>query len=89
MEVTRFLFVNEFLQPPLQAVELFFEVKYLGGTIVKGTDPEAGTDMQLIEEVAWKTKHEVREIPLRDKHSILHHLYSFNDLLSMPHHFIR
>lgn len=89
VEVVRFLFVNEYLQPPLQAIELFFEVKPVGGSITKGSDPEVDPDMQLIEEVTWKTKHEVREIPLPDKHSILHHLYSLNDLLSLPHHFVK
>ncbi|NEM97791.1 NUDIX domain-containing protein [Pontibacter burrus] len=89
VDVTRFLFVNEFLQAPLHALELFFEVKPVSGTIATGTDPEAAPDMQLIEEVAWKTKQEVNAIPLTDKHSILHHLYSFNDLLSLPHHFLK
>ncbi len=89
VEVIRFLFVNEFMQPPLQAIELFFEIRVIGGSIKKGQDPEAAPDKQLIEEVTWKTKHEVREIPLTDKHRILHHLYSFNDLMSMPHHFLK
>lgn len=89
VEVIRFLFVNEFLEPPLQAVELFFEVRPVNGSITKGTDPEATPEMQLIEEVAWKTRNEVREIPLPDKHRILHHLYSFNDLMSLPHHFVK
>ncbi|HEY4650255.1 MAG TPA: NUDIX hydrolase [Pontibacter sp.] len=88
-EVGRFLFVNEFLEPPLHAVELFFEVKVTGGTIAKGHDPEATPEMQLIEEVAWKTKREVDDIPLQDKHRMLHHLYSFNDLLSLPHYFLK
>ncbi|MBB6610020.1 NUDIX hydrolase [Pontibacter sp. Tf4] len=89
VEVGRFLFVNEFMQAPLHAIEFFFEVKATGGELITGHDPEATPEMQLIEEVAWKTKHQVREIPLPDKHRILHHLYSFNDLLSMPHHFLK
>ena len=41
VEVIRFLYLNEFLQPPLHALELFFEVRVTGGTLRTGTDPEA------------------------------------------------
>jgi len=88
-EVTRFLFVNEFKQHPLQAVELFFELRITGGELMKGTDPEAAADQQLIEEVAFLSLHEIREIPLGDKHRMLHYLFSLDDLLGMPHHFLK
>ena len=44
VKVKRFLFVNEFLQPPLHAVEFFFEVRITGGNLRTGTDPEAAAD---------------------------------------------
>jgi ADP-ribose pyrophosphatase YjhB (NUDIX family) len=66
-EVSRFLFVNEFMEPPLQAVELFFELNLTGGEMVKG----------------------INKIPLQDKHRVLHYLFSLDDLLGMPHHFLK
>ncbi|MHC2990544.1 NUDIX hydrolase [Pontibacter sp. HJ8] len=88
-EVSRFLFVNEFREPPLQAVELFFELHLTGGELVKGTDPEAAPDQQLIEEVAFLSLEEINRIPLQDKHRVLHYLFSLDDLLGMPHHFLK
>jgi ADP-ribose pyrophosphatase YjhB (NUDIX family) len=88
-EVTRFLFVNEFKEHPLQAVELFFELRITGGELIKGTDPEAAADQQLIEEVAFLSLQEIRDIPLADKHRALHYLFSLDDLLGMPHHFLK
>ncbi|WP_018477766.1 NUDIX domain-containing protein [Pontibacter roseus] len=89
VEVRRFLFVNEFKQHPLQAVELFFEVVITGGSLMTGTDPEATADQQLIEEVVFLPLEEIRELPLPDKHRVLHYLFSLDDLLGMPHHFLK
>lgn len=86
--VSRFLFVNEFLQPPLHAVEFFFEVKLKSGSLATGTDPEAGPDRQLIEQVQWLTIKEIQRIPMPDKHRALQHLLSLDDLLGLPHNFI-
>lgn len=87
-KVKRFLFVNEFMEPPLQAVELFFELVITGGELLTGTDPEATADQQLIEEVAFLSLEEIRQIPLADKHKSLHYLYSLDDLFGMPHQFL-
>ncbi|PVY42396.1 NUDIX domain-containing protein [Pontibacter virosus] len=88
-KVKRFLFVNEFLEKPLQAVELFFELEVIGGELVRGIDPEASAEQQLIEEVAFLSLEEIRQIPLADKHSILHYLFSLDDLFGLPHRFVQ
>ncbi|WP_114778987.1 NUDIX domain-containing protein [Botryobacter ruber] len=88
VQVTRFLFVNEFLQQPLHAVELFFEVQLTGGTLSTGTDPEAAPEEQLIENVAFLSREEINQLPTQDKHRILHYLFSLDDLLGLPHHFL-
>lgn len=89
VEIKRFLFINEFLQPPLHAVELFFEVRIVDGAITKGTDPEAAPDQQLIEEVAFLSLPEIQKIPRADKHRVLQHLISLDDLFGMTHHFLK
>ncbi|OKL41655.1 NUDIX domain-containing protein [Pontibacter flavimaris] len=88
VKVKRFLFVNEFLQEPLHAVEFFFEVNILGGSMETGSDPEADADNQLIEHLQWLTVKEIQEIPLADKHRSLQLLLSLDDLLGLPHNFI-
>lgn len=88
-KVKRFLFVNEFIASPLQAVELFFELEVTGGELIKGTDPEASAEQQLIEEVAFLTMEQIRQIPLQDKHRVLHYLFSLDDLFGLPHRFVQ
>ncbi|MDX5482410.1 MAG: NUDIX hydrolase [Hymenobacteraceae bacterium] len=88
VKVCRFLFVNEFLEPPLHAIEFFFEVKVTGGTLQKGQDPEAKQEGQLIEQVQWLSVKEIQAIPPADKHRILRLLLSLDDLLGMDHYFI-
>ncbi|WP_162054802.1 NUDIX domain-containing protein [Pontibacter pamirensis] len=88
VQVERFLFVNEFLQPPLHAIEFFFEAKISGGTLGTGSDPEAAAGEQLIEQVQWLTLKELQAIPYNDKHRVLQLLLSLDDLLGMDHYFI-
>jgi len=76
----RFLFMNEFLQQPLHALELFFEVEITGGTLKQGTDPELGENDQMISEVSYKNLAELSKVPLPEKHSIFHQLVDFDDL---------
>lgn len=53
IEVVKFLFIYEYLDKPLHAIELFFEVKIMGGELMKGNDPELVEDMQIIQEVGF------------------------------------
>jgi 8-oxo-dGTP diphosphatase len=89
VKVGRFLFINEFIQPPLHAIEYFFEVNEIDGAVSTGSDPEAEPDKQLIESVEFLSLRDINKIPLSDKHRMLHHLYSLDDLLGMDNHFIR
>ena len=81
----RFLFFNEFLQPPLHALELFFEVQPVSGDLIIGTDPDLPADKQLITDVRYLNFQELQKIPLNQKHSIFHELVNFDDLF-IPHH---
>ncbi|MDX1903006.1 MAG: NUDIX hydrolase [Thermonemataceae bacterium] len=60
ISVGNFLFINEFLEPPLHAIELFFEVKTENGKLEKGIDPEMNEETQIIKEVAFKTLAELQ-----------------------------
>lgn len=65
--ILRFAFGCEFIKDPLHAVELFFHVSKLGGTVKTGYDPE----LQLIQEVKFMTTAEILVIPSLELHGIL------------------
>jgi 8-oxo-dGTP diphosphatase len=53
VRIKQFLFVYEFLEPPLHAIELFFEVEQIGGVLKLGKDPEMSQESQILQEIAW------------------------------------
>lgn len=88
VKIDRFLFTNEFLHPPLHAVEFFFEVSITDGELETGSDPEVTAAQQLIQKVQWLSIKDILAIPLPDKHRVLQHLISLDDLLGLNHYFI-
>lgn len=87
IEVGDFLFVNEFLQTPLHAIELFFSVKIIGGTISSGKDPELPKDHQIIKEVKFVTFEEIEIMDNAELHNVLHEVSNEDSLLNMRGHF--
>lgn len=71
VEPDNFLFLTEFIQPPLHAIEIFYRVKHVEGEAVKGYDPEFDNNSQLINEVRWMTQNEIEKIKAENKHSTL------------------
>ncbi len=63
LEVTieAFLFINEFINESLHAIEFFFKVTRTGGQLIKGYDPEAGDEEQIIEEVKFLGINELKK----------------------------
>ncbi|AKQ45694.1 NUDIX hydrolase [Rufibacter radiotolerans] len=80
VEVGRFLNLNEFLRPPLHALELFFEVKLLKGELALGTDPEHSHQEQLLEEVKFMGIRDMYQLKREELHPILHALVDLDDL---------
>ena len=70
ISVEKFLFVNEFLDPPLHAIELFFKVKRKGGQLITGKDPELKGREQIIELVNFLSRKELNKIPTDQLHNI-------------------
>jgi 8-oxo-dGTP diphosphatase len=79
----RWMFATELIQPPLHAVEFFFEVTIIGGVLRTGFDPEMGPSTpsrdlrdqtsgrrpgQLIEEVRFMSFTEVDALPPVARH---------------------
>ena len=61
--VGEYLFTNEFINEPYHAIELFFAVKRLSGTLEIGFDPELPDNQQLLEEAKFFSPDELEAIP--------------------------
>ncbi len=87
IHVKDFLFVYEFHEPPLHAIELFFAVAIEAGQVIKGKDPEMNDQQQIIDEVKFMSNAEIR----KEKKDNLHHILSFckhpNEILAMKGYF--
>ena len=83
IKVGELLFVHEFLKPPLHAVELFFLVEPIGGSLITGIDPESEKEAQLIQHVSYLSWKEIKAMPLSKLHQIFHYSSCLQDLISM------
>ncbi len=62
------LFVTEFMNLPLHALELFFQVTITGGALRKGHDPEMPPGHQLIQEARFMDMGSIDALPDDHKH---------------------
>lgn len=70
LEVTieTFLFVNEFIDKSLHAIEFFYKVRRKGGQLTKGYDPEVSDEEQIIEEVKFLDINELKKEGIEKVH---------------------
>ncbi|HEX7016403.1 MAG TPA: NUDIX hydrolase [Cyclobacteriaceae bacterium] len=66
----RHMCVFEYLNTPLHAVELFFEVDRRGGTLRTGTDPELPSERQIIMDARFMSFEELTAVKAEEKHGI-------------------
>ncbi|HAI75000.1 MAG TPA: NUDIX hydrolase [Microscillaceae bacterium] len=83
IQIKHFSFVNEFLDPPLHAIELFFVVEQQGGILQTGYDPEMSEDQQIISEIAFWSIDELKQEPQVNLHQCLHNCTTWEELLSL------
>ena len=88
VEVEHFLFINEFLEPPLHAIELFFEVRQTGGVLSAGKDPEMPDGHQIIEKIAFLSKGDIMKISRKQIHNIFKPDYDHNRVLQMKGYYL-
>lgn len=77
------LFVCEFIQPPLHAIELFFSVDDPGGEPLLGRDPESDGHDQLITEVRFMTLDEILAFPEGERHGIFKHVRTTTEVKNL------
>lgn len=82
IEVQKQLFITEYIESPLHAVEVFFRVKVLFGELMVGNDPELPDNKQTINEVKFVTFDELKLIGNREKHQCLKDVSSGTEVLS-------
>ncbi len=87
VEIGDFLFVNEYIHSPLQAIELFFEVKSSSGQASLGWDPEMKDTMQIISKLEWMDIERIRLIPQESLHQIFWGIKSLEDLVLLRGYF--
>ncbi len=82
LEITvgKMLFVNEYLSLPLHAIEIYFDVKIIGGKLTTGYDPELSKDNQLIQEVLFLDYDELQKIPKIALHAMFHQQKTLKEL---------
>lgn len=83
VDIGDLLFVNEFMQPPLHALELFFVVRVTSGTLRQGVDPEMGIDKQIIDDVRLMSFDEIKSYPPQEVHALFRHCSSLNDVFRL------
>ncbi len=64
------LFVTEYYNEPLHAIELFFSVNWVGGTLKTGVDPEMKTADQIITDARFLSWDEISEIEASQLHGV-------------------
>jgi 8-oxo-dGTP diphosphatase len=82
-----FLFVHEYLDPPLHGIELFFEVENAAGTLKSGSDPEMGRNFQIITQTRFMPLEEIKKIPEVSLHYVIQNITSFESLLKLRGYF--
>ncbi|TRX49837.1 NUDIX hydrolase [Fulvivirga sp. M361] len=87
IEPVEFLFVNEFKNENLHAIELFFSVRRTGGYLKKGNDPELPSHHQLIKAVKFVTFDELKVMPVENKHNVFRKIDDISDVLNMRGYF--
>lgn len=80
INVEGLMFVYEYLRHPLHALEIFFEVKSIGGTLRLGHDPELESESQIIQEMHFFNLQELNALPQAQLHPCLHRISHWNDL---------
>jgi len=83
INIEQFLFVHEYLQKPLHGIELFFEVKPIGGHLIRGEDPEMSEEDQIIDKLKYLSFKAIKAEPKGCVHNALSYANSIEELKAM------
>jgi 8-oxo-dGTP diphosphatase len=80
VKVEQFLCTFEYLNPPLHAIELYFVVSEIGGTMILGKDPELTDEEQIIKEITYLSVEKIAQIKKNEKHRLFWNIKSIKDV---------
>lgn len=83
VEVGEFMFVNEYLGPPIHALEVFFKIISHSGPLSTGTDPELPSDQQMIKAVEFLPFDEIKKMNPLAVHNVFRHCNHINHLAKL------
>ena len=83
LEITvgEFLFVHEYLDPPLHGMECFFLVKRISGTATLGKDPELAPADQILADLSWMTLERLSSLDKKSIHPVFIGIKSLSELV--------
>ena len=87
IEVGNFIFIHEYLDPPLHGIELFFEVKIISGKPQLGTDPEMSGDAQLLTSIGFYDLNQFQQDRIDSLHYVLQNVKNLNELINLKGYF--
>ena len=87
VEVGDFIFINEFIEKPLHAIELFFQVNIPDEVPQLGADPEMTHEKQILKEIKFVTFQELAVMDNEILHNALHYVDGPESLLNMYGYF--
>jgi 8-oxo-dGTP diphosphatase len=82
ISVGKLLLMNEFVNLPLHGIELFFEVKRVGGELILGHDPEMDLSQQLIQKIEWLSLDKIKSLNLGEKHNFWQKYRNFGEIIT-------
>lgn len=87
IQVKDFLFVHEYLDPPLHGIELFFQVEITSGEPKLGVDPEMSDGNQLLTKIGFFDLQILKEQELRSLHYVLQNIDDLSELINLKGYF--
>ena len=87
IEVVEFLFVHEYLDPPLHGIELFFRVKIVDGELGLGHDPEMSVTDQILTEANFKDLQVLKNTDYDSLHYVLQNSKDLETLINQKGYF--
>ena len=88
VKIGEFMYVNEYVNRPIHALEVFFKVEIVSGQVIVGYDPELSSEDQMIKEVAFIDFDEMKTMSPLTVHNSFHHCSNIDELLNLKGYFI-
>ncbi|GAB3339901.1 NUDIX hydrolase [Marivirga atlantica] len=86
VKVKELLFINEFMDNHIHAIELFYEVEKIGGILKLGNDPEMGNE-QILTDLAFFGEKELQNEHKSRLHNMFHAINKPLEVLNLKGYF--